>query len=108
MRTCISIGEYTTTPYFIPGLEIPVYCIEELSYCMKENAFLLDTSLMNDVLVDWIDDKCGLGKLAEMLYPLIHKQGSMSTFVIMILEYVGLYDSAVVQGVEQVLKEVSG
>lgn len=108
MRTCISIGEYTTTPYFIPGLEIPVYCIEELCYCMKENAFLLDTTLMNDGLTEWIDDKCGLEKLAEMLHPLIHKQGSMSTFVVMILEYTGLYDSSVVRSVEQVLKEGAG
>lgn len=108
MRICVSIGEYTTTPYFIPGLEIPVYCIEELCYCMKENAFLLDTSLMNDMLVDWIEEKCGLEKLAEMLHPLIHKQGSMSAFVTMIFEYSGLYDSAVVRGVEQVLKEGAG
>lgn len=108
MRTCISIGDYTTTPYCIAGLEVPVYCIEELCYCIKENAFLLDGSLMSDALVDWIGSECGLKELAENLFPLIHRQGSLSTFVIMILEYVGLYDSTVIQSVVQVLKKGAG
>ena len=108
MRTCISIGDYTTTPYCIPGLEIPVYCVEELCYCIRENAFLLDRSLMSDELVKWIEDECELSELADNLFPLIHRQGSLSTFVTMILEYVGLYDGAVIRDVEQVLKRGAG
>ncbi len=108
MRTCISIGDYAVTPYFIPGLEIPVYCMEELCYCVRENAFLLDMRLMNDALVDWIGEKCGLKDLAKLLHGQIHKQGSMSSFTTLIMEYVGLYDREVIRGVEQTLKEGSG
>ncbi len=108
MRTCISIGEYATIPYCIEGLEIPVYCVEELCYCIRENAFLLDSSLMCDALSDWIGEECGLRELSEKLHPLIHRQGSLSLFVTMILEYVGLYDSEVIRGIEQVLKKGAG
>ena len=55
MRVSVCVGNYAKTPYCIPGLEIEVYCMEELCYCMKENAFLLDLSVMNDQLLVWIE-----------------------------------------------------
>lgn len=108
MRTSISIGDYTTTPYVVSGLEIPVYCAEELCYCIKENAFLLDAGFMSDALIDWIGSKCGLKELAKELKPLVHRQGTLSTFAVMILQYVGLYDMSTIRGVEQVLKKGAG
>lgn len=108
MRASVCVGDYATTPYVIAGLELPVYCMEELCYCLKENAFLLDVTLMQDALVEWIDNCCGLKELAGELYPLVHKQGSLSAFVSMIMEYVGLYPSAVIHEVESVLKQGAG
>ena len=108
MGASICVGEYATTPYCVKGLEVPVYCMEELCYCLKENAFLLDTSLMDDSLIDWIGVSCGLGELARELYPLVHKQGSLSAFVSMIMEYVGLYDTGSIHEIEQVLKKGAG
>lgn len=108
MRISICVGNYATTPYYIAGLELPVSSMEELSFCLKENAFLLDMSLMRDELVEWIDRECGLKALAGELHKLIHKQGSLSAFVLMILEYVGFYDSADIREVEQILKQGAG
>ena len=108
MSASICVGEYATTPYCVKGLEIPVYCMEELCYCLKENAFLLDTSLMDDSLIDWIGTDCGQSELARELYPLVHKQGSLSAFVSMIMEYVGLYDTGSIHEIEQVLKKGAG
>ena len=62
-----------------------VYCMEELCCCMKENAFLLDLSLLNDELPDWIEQECGLRELAKALHFMVHKQGSLSGFVTTIL-----------------------
>ncbi len=108
MRTCICIGNYAATPYYIAGLELPVYCVEELCYCMKEHAFFLDKSLMNEALADWIGSVCALPELAGSLSLLIRRQDSLSSFVRMILEYVGLYDSAEIREVEEVLQKGSG
>lgn len=105
MRVSVCVGNYATTPYIITSLGLTVYCAEELCFGLKENAFLLDTTLMNDVLVDWLADECGLKELARELYPLVHKKGSLSLFVTMILEYVGFYEQRVIRDVEEVLKK---
>lgn len=108
MKASLCVGEYCETAYNIEGLEIRVYCMEELCYCLKENAFLLDMSIMNDKLVDWIGEECRVRELAKQLYPMVHKQGSLSAFVLTILQYVGIYGEEELQAVAQVLKQGSG
>ena len=108
MQASVCVGNYTTIPYYVAGLEIPVYSMEELCYCIKENAFLLDISLMNDSLLEWIDRDCGLRGLAKELHPLVHKKGSLSAFVTMIMEYTGFYSSEIIADVIQVLKQGAG
>lgn len=108
MRISVCVGNYAKTPYCIAGPEIQVYCMEELCYCLKENAFLLDLSLMEEALADWIGEECGLKELAKELYSMVRKQGSLSAFVTLILEYTGLFDSETIRGVAKVLKEGSG
>lgn len=108
MRISICVGKYAAVPYCVPGLELSVHCIEELCYCIRENAFLIDASLMNDDLVNWIDKDCGLTELAKELYPMVHKKGSLSSFVTIILEFTGLYDGTVTGEVEQTLKKGAG
>ena len=51
MKASLCVGEYCENTYNVESLEQKVYCMEELCYCLKENAFLLDLSLMNDKLI---------------------------------------------------------
>lgn len=104
----ICVGDYAEEPYVLPKLGLRVYCIEELCYCLKENAFLLDTSIMNDELLEFIRKDCQLPGLAQTLHPLVHQQGALSGFVSRILTYVGLYDIEILQQVEETLKAGSG
>ncbi len=108
MRVSVCVGNYAKTPYCIPGLEINVHCMEELCYCMRENAFLLDLSFMDDGLIEWIERECELKELAKALHPLVHRKGSLSSFAVMILEFVGFYDSDTIREVERVLKQGAG
>ena len=108
MRISVCLGEYARIPYCVPGPEINVYCVEELCYCLKENAFLLDLSLLDDGLLHWLDKECGLKELSKLLYPLIHRQGSLSAFVGTLFEYTGFYDKHTIGAVEQVLKRGAG
>lgn len=108
MRVSVCVGDYAKTPYCIPGLGVNVFSMEELCYCMKENAFLLDLSLLNDELLGWIEGECRLRELARALHPLVHKQGSLSALVVAILRYVGLYDRDTVLEVEQTLRQGAG
>lgn len=108
MRASVCVGNYAKTPYCIVGLGIPVYSMEELCYCIKENAFLLDASLMDDTLLDWMDRECGLRELARALHPLVHKRGSLSDFVRMIMKYTGFFSSQIMEDVDRVLKQGAG
>lgn len=108
MQAYLCVGEYSSVPYVIQGLEMRVYCMEELCYGIKENAFLLDSSIMSDALILWIREQCGLGELADFLYPMVHRQGSLSAYVSTILQYVGLYDAETIRQVEQILKRGAG
>lgn len=108
MRVSMCVGKYAQTPYCIEGLETRVYCMEELCYCLRENAFLLDLSLLDAGLVDWIDEECGEKELAGELMPMVRRQGSLSAFVTLIQEYVGFYDSDTIREIGEVLKSGSG
>ena len=108
MRVSTCVGNYAEIPYSIPGLEINVYCVEELCYCMKENAFLLDTTLVNENLLKWLEKQCGLRELVKLLYPYVYRKGSLSAFAVTVFQYVGLYEQSVVREIEQVLKQGAG
>lgn len=69
---------------------------------------MLDGSLMEDALPDWIGRECGLRELAKALYSLLHKKGSFSAFVMTLFRYTGFYDRYALSEVEQALKRGSG
>ena len=54
-------------PYYIEGLGINIYSMEELCYFIAGNVFLLDDSFMNEELCTWIEKQMGAYKLAENL-----------------------------------------
>lgn len=105
MRAIACMGSYAKVPYYFEKLDIRVFCMEELCHCLKENAFLLGTEIMQDGLLKFISNECDVPGLARELYPLVHKRGSVSTFVSMILEYVGFYSPEEIRQVEIVLKQ---
>ncbi len=108
MGVSLAVGNYAAQPFRLESLGLRVYCAEELCYCLRENAFLLDADLMSDRLLEWLSLECGLTQLSEELYPMVHKKGSLSAFVIRILEYVGFYGQDVLQEVERALKKGAG
>ncbi|MBQ9121996.1 MAG: hypothetical protein IJY10_00715 [Lachnospiraceae bacterium] len=104
-RVLLLCGHDATTPYRFYNPEVDVYCVEELCYVLKQNAFLLDAEIMNKTLVQWLDQECGLSELANTLYPMIHKKGTVSAFVLTILEYVGIYAQEELKEVEELLRQ---
>lgn len=108
MRVSISLGKYATTPYVIPGIDVGVYCIEELCYLLGENAVLIDQTIMSKQLVNWIQNECGLESLASELLPLVERGGSITSFVCIILEYTGIQDGYYIDSVRRTLKRGAG
>lgn len=107
MKVSVCVGDYAKSPYILKGLGVRVFCMEELCYVLKENAFLLDAELMSDALLNWIRQECNLPELARELYPMM-RQGSLSAFVTMLMEYVGFYGIWDIRQAEQTLKKGAG
>ena len=66
-KPILCIGRYAENPYHIEKIGRNVYCIEELCYCIVQNAFLLDEESFDSELFDWIDQECRLEKLSDEL-----------------------------------------
>lgn len=104
-KAILCIGRDAAKPYTFEDRGIKIYTIEELCYVLKEDAYILDGSIVNKKLAAWIENECGLPELSGMLYPLISQKGSLSAFVGTILEYVHLYDSEMLLEIDILLKK---
>lgn len=88
-RAVLCAGKYASTPYLIKNMDIRVYSIEELCYCIGEYTFLVDEEMMDASLVAWIRDECGMEELAMMLGRLLENRSSFGLFFTRLLYYVG-------------------
>lgn len=91
-RVYLFIGKNARTPYSFETARIRVYNIEELSYHLKENAYLLDEDVFGEALIDWVEEECGLPDLAKRLRALLKINDKPENFVRQIFEYTGYYD----------------
>ena len=108
MKARLCLGVYAANAYCFENLGLSVYCMEELSYCLKEHAFLLGPEIMSDDLLHFIGSDCQVTELAKELYPMVHQKGSLSIFVSTILDYVGFYEEKDIKQVEDTVRLGSG
>ncbi|MCI8490912.1 MAG: hypothetical protein HFJ04_11880 [Lachnospiraceae bacterium] len=73
--------EIASVPYFIESISLNVYSLEELCYYLKENIDLVDTSLMEEELISWIQTELKLTSLSEQLSRLKSEGKSLTEFV---------------------------
>lgn len=108
MKARACLGIYAKNPYCFEQLGIEVFCMEELSYCLKKHAFLLGPEIMSDELLQFIGRDCQVPELAKNLYPMVHIKGSLSGFVAAILNYVGFVEEDDIQTVADTIRKSSG
>ena len=107
-RPILCIGTYAREPYHIEKAGQNVYCIEELCYCIVNNAFLLDEDSFDQKLFDWIDKECSLVKLADELRGMAMKKCSIASLAGTILDYVGYNTRKEVDRTEEILRANAG
>jgi tetratricopeptide (TPR) repeat protein len=76
-------------PYYIENIRTPIYSLEELCFYLYNNICLIDASLINEGLCDWIRDELKLPKLYRQLYAQLEKQDSAAFFVLPIFREAG-------------------
>ncbi len=104
----LCIGELSTTPYYIAGLGTNVYSIEELCFCLVQNAYVLDQDLMEERLCVFLEKQLKLKELAAKLRLLIEEGSSLGEFVTSILEETFYCGEEEIGQVKQVLMNNAG
>jgi hypothetical protein len=69
------------TPYYIEEISLNVYSLEELSYYMLNNVYLLSSKLMNQELCNWIGRELKQPKLASELLTMVQNNSPLHLFV---------------------------
>ncbi len=76
-------------PYFIENIRTEIYSLEELCFYLYHNVCLIDETIMNEKLCDWIRDELGLPRLYRQLYEQLEKEDGAAFFVMPIFREAG-------------------
>ncbi len=76
-------------PYYIESISANIYSIEELCFYLYENIYLVDHTIMNERLCDWIRDELGLKRLYRQLYEQLEKKSGIADFILPIFREIG-------------------
>ena len=93
MSIKLCIGNYAQKGYEPEKMGIYVYSLEELCFFIKENACILDESLIDEAMGEWLEQECGLPVLGEEVKKAVIEKTSLKTFVEMILIFSGFFTS---------------
>lgn len=95
-------------PYNVVGLGINIYSAEELCYLIAQNAHTLDHDFMDERLCEFLDKQLKMTELASKLRELLHTKGTLSDFVMTILNGIDYCDEDEIRNIRQILVESAG
>lgn len=93
-------------PYEISRINRRVYTIEELCYYMCNHLYLIDYTIMNEQLCDWLEEELELVELAGDLRKSLEQQTSVEQFVVTILAHSSIYTTAELNHIQSVLEKL--
>lgn len=76
-------------PYYIESIGLNLYSIEELCYYLSENVYLIDESIVNQKLCDWLGEELGLQRLSKILSRSVEKNDDLINFILPIFQECG-------------------
>ena len=93
-------------PYEITRIHRKIYTIEELCYFLCNHLYLIDHTIMNEHLCEWLEEELELTELANNLRQHLEQCASMQQFVVTILAYSSIYTTAELKHVQNVLDKL--
>ena len=73
-------------PYYIENISTNIYSIEELCYYFYHNIYLLDETILNEHLCDWIRKELGLERLYRRLYKILEDEQGTAEFILAVFK----------------------
>ena len=93
-------------PYYVEEAAIGVYSLEELSYYICHNVYLLRSDFMNEDLCNWLERELKLKDAADALREIVRKGGTLSEFVTCLLSQSGYCDRMQIAQIAQQIAEL--
>ena len=93
-------------PYEIARIHKKIYTIEELCYYLSNNLYLIDYTIVNKQLCEWIMEELEMDVLARELRACIKKNGSVEQFVLLILKASSIYTEQELKKIEDIMKHL--
>lgn len=90
-------------PYEISRVHIRIYTIEELCYYICNNLYLVDYTIVNRQLCDWIRDELELKNLSKHLRESLNQNCSTEQFIIQILRESNIYSTVEIHKIQGIL-----
>lgn len=90
-------------PYEVSRIHCRIYTLEELCYYLSNNLYLIDYTIVNERLCDWIETELGLCRLADQLRLMLQKHSSEERFVMRILSSSSIYTAGELQQIQNIL-----
>lgn len=81
--------EQAKKPYYIENIRTWIYSLEELCFYLYHNICLIDRTIINEKLCDWIRDELHLSRLYRQLYDQLEKKEGAAFFVLPIFREAG-------------------
>lgn len=92
-------------PFEIARIKRRIYTIEELCYYLCSHLYLIDHTIMNQQLCDWLRQELELGDLADTLKNHLQQNASKEQFVMTILTASAIYSAAELNQMQDILKK---
>ena len=93
-------------PYLVARINRRIYTMEELCYYLCNHLYLVDYTIMNEKLCDWLDEELELAELAKNLRRVLEQNGTVEQFVITILAYSSIYTTGELNQIQDMLERL--
>ncbi|MFV0364247.1 MAG: hypothetical protein ACK5LL_14350 [Suipraeoptans sp.] len=90
-------------PYEVLRIHKKIYSVEELCYYLCNHLYLIDYTIMNHRLCNWIEAELDMSTLGDELRMILAKNGSVEQFVLSILKFSGIYNQSELNRIEVTL-----
>lgn len=104
MILCRSV--YSKVPYYIEGADINVYSIEEISYFLYNDIYLVGADFFCEDLFVFIEKNIKEPELAHRLRNLKQKKAQLSELVLTVLGYVDFYSDKEISVIKGLLEKL--
>lgn len=93
-------------PYEIVRIHRNIYTIEELCYYLCNHVYLVDHTLMNEKLCDWLEQELELVDLAEELRRMPELGSQTEAFIITVLAHASMHTTTELKQIQAVLEKL--